>query len=137
MKIAKNLLIPFFIALLAFSFIIPSNADASTSGQLPIRPDKKGEWDSVSLLTHQGGDISLRLKYNGVHAGQKAYILWELSNMDTGKVVRQLWYNGDADTTHTFTAIPAGSYTLSWESQNNNKVEGWYSVTIKGGTVVR
>ena len=112
MKLAKNFIFPLFILL-----------------------DAKGESDSITLHNHQGGNVSIRMKYQGVHAGQKAYIKWELIDMDTTKTIRTFYINGDPNTTQTWSNIPAGDYTLRWESLNGYKVDGWYSVTTVGGSV--
>jgi hypothetical protein len=97
--------------------------------------DAKGEWGSITLDNHRGGDVSIRMKYQGVHTGQKAYIKWALIDMDTKETIRTLYINGDSNTTHTWANIPAGDYTLRWESLNGYKVDGWYSATIVGGSI--
>ena len=95
----------------------------------------KGGWDSITLDNHRGGSISIRMKYKGVQADQKAYIKWELIDRDTTRTIRTLYIKGDSNTTHTWANIPAGDYILKWSSLNGYKVDGWYSATTVGGSI--
>lgn len=126
------------IMALSLLFTIPLSASAAVTGpQYRISATHTGNFDSCFVDFRPSGltgDVKIRIKQYGVHSGEQASVYWKLYHTKTGKVIGQL-LNSDYDGTLVFTDVPSGDYQLIWESRTNNDTEGWYQVTIAGGSV--
>lgn len=101
----------------------------------PVRPDRYGEYGGILISNFNDGTMGVRLKVQGVHAGQKASTKWTLKNYSTGNTIRSIDYiNQDFDGTFYWFGIPNGTYTLNWVSYTSNKTEGFYGVNCTSCT---
>ncbi|MEH6892701.1 hypothetical protein V7024_24195 [Bacillus sp. JJ864] len=136
MSLLKKNIFLLLVFIIGFSTIAVGSAEATVSEKYPIRPERYGEWDGVSLHKHPGGTIAVRIWQQGIHSGQQASTKWVLSSWETGKEYTR-YAKYDFDGAITFENIPYGSYSLTWHSLTSAKTEGWYYVVMPGGYVTR
>lgn len=136
MKMLKRNIFVLFAVIIGFTTIGFSSASAYTSQKFPVRPERYGEWDGVTISKHVGGDIAVRVWQQGVHSGQQAETQWVLTSWETGKRYTQ-YLKYDYDGAFTFKNVPYGSYSLTWTSLTGAKTEGWFYVAMPGGSVYK
>ncbi|MEK4774521.1 hypothetical protein ACT7C1_34790 [Bacillus paranthracis] len=72
MKTLKRNVFMLFAFIIGFTIIGVGSASAYTSEKFPIRPERYGEWDGVTISKHVGGDIAVQVWQQGIHSGQQA-----------------------------------------------------------------
>lgn len=104
-------------------------------GPYLVRPTTTGDNDEVNISLHEEGYISLHLKQQGIHSGQKAKTLWTLTNTYGDVVWDKIIGEVNTETIYNLGYREAGKYKLTWYSMTNNKTEGGFYVEIPVGEV--
>lgn len=135
MKMLKRNIFILFAFIIGFTTIGVTSVSAYKSDQFPIRPDRIGQWNGVTIYKHVGGNIAVRVWQQGIHQGQQASTKWVLSSTDTGGRTYMYYLTRDYDGAFTFDNVPYGTYSLTWTSLTDAETEGWFYVVMPGGSV--
>lgn len=136
-KFKKSLATVFTTAALLLMFTTPTSA--ATFGPYDITSYLKNDYGGVTADLGSGVDkITIDLKQWGIHSGQKADIYYRVSRLG-GSESYMKRVQGDGTATLVFDNLraPGADYSISWLSNTDYDLDGWYKVIISSGTVFK
>ncbi|KFN12161.1 MAG: hypothetical protein E7L01_02375 [Paenibacillus macerans] len=108
----------------------------SEYGPFYVRSENVGEYGGFTVVLNSGVTSFYLSDYKvyGVHAGEKAHIMWTFTDFNTGKVLLNKSI-GDTTTPTDFlvSGLPSGAtINVSWQNMDNTDVVGGTYVLVDG-----